>query len=329
MSRGTGCAISITFALTLYCDKKFSRQDRQDRQEESEFSHVSSLAILARDYLAPAASVSRSITSPCRMTFSICVHARIVSSGFAVSSSRFASLPALDRAVVLVEAELTRVVDRACTKDRRQRHAGLRHQPHFAIRVVAGLIAVRRRGRRVAAEQAADGRARACSFTARMPCSFYLQPGRARSSCRRTPPEPRACILLEPLAGLGRVPREQRRRHDLGVHRILERVGAKQVGRGRADAQRRLDSRCLSRARCADERRSAPACLLRRRTRSSSTSRGRCTSTPVSSAMRCMSSAFACAISSEPVLAGLGAHALRACPCSSSASPSLRRNRPR
>jgi len=48
---------------------------------------------LGESYFRFAASVSRSITSPCRITFSICAHARIVSSGFPVSSSRFAILP--------------------------------------------------------------------------------------------------------------------------------------------------------------------------------------------------------------------------------------------
>ena len=56
--------------------------------------YVSADALLALELFLSAASVSRSMTSPCRMTFSICAHARIVSSGFAVSSSRLACLPA-------------------------------------------------------------------------------------------------------------------------------------------------------------------------------------------------------------------------------------------
>ncbi len=45
-------------------------------------------------YLRGAANVSRLITAPRRMILSMLVQARIVSSGLAVSSSRFATLPA-------------------------------------------------------------------------------------------------------------------------------------------------------------------------------------------------------------------------------------------
>ncbi len=49
-----------------------------------------------------------------------------------------------------------------------------------------------------------------------------------------------AHFVLEESGGLGRVPREQLGRHDLGVHRILQRVLAKHVRQCRQDTQRRL-----------------------------------------------------------------------------------------